>query len=453
MRYQKATTWAASPSGAVDTLGTAWLMTGATMMLGIGLILVDPDAATIVVLGSFIVSIAAMAVARRPRLTVSPSAVRRILAFGIVAQGFIMATLPVLPERGYQIALVLLSLVAANATLAEHRWRTAQAGIVIAGHFAAMCWMLAATEVPPIDVIPFQQEGAAALLAGTNPYALRYDNIFGPDTPYYAPELIVGDKLDFGFLYPPLSLLMAVPGYVIAGDYRYGAVAAVSITAALVAFARGGRISTGAGMLILTAPATQHVLYWGWTEPFLVVLIAWTIFLAIRNSRATPWALGLAMAAKQFGPALWLVGILMLMRVRRRVGLRTMVLVPVAVGIATVIPFVLWDAGEFLHSVLTVQLLQPFRLDAITIPALLARFEVPPTPSILGFLLGAITLLILVRFGPRTVAGFCYSVALFFLVFFVLNKHAFVNYYFFVMVVMACGVATTHTSTEDARAR
>jgi hypothetical protein len=166
-------------------------------------------------------------------------------------------------------------------------------------------------------------------------------------------------------------------------------------------------------------------------------------YFAATSSRSTPWALGLAIAVKQHAFPILLIAGVLLSAVRRRVGTLRFVAIPVIVAAATVLPFAIWDLGALIHSTITVQLLQPFRLDALTVPALLARFQLPPTPPVLGFVAAAIALGLVLWRAPRTVAGFCHGTALVYTAFFLFNKHAFVNYYWFVLVMVALGIAAT----------
>src|SRR4029077_14453152 len=85
---------------------------------------------------------------------------------------------------------------------------------------------------PHIDVFLFQQSSAEALLHGGNPYTTHIQNIYsynsravfqnplryGPGTTAYGPG-VVGDDgcLTYGFPYPPLSLLIVLPAYLLGG--------------------------------------------------------------------------------------------------------------------------------------------------------------------------------------------------------------------------------------------
>ena len=423
------------------------LMTVAAVLLGVGVTLLNPDRATAMVVACVLAAVVGVLASRDGQPIARGSRMQRVLAGGILVEALVLTSLPALEHSGYQAAAIILALVAVHGTLVESRWRWAEVVVVLAGYFGLMCWMIAATISPPMDVILIQQDGVAALLKGVNPYSIELRNIYGQGSPYYPPELEVGDHLAFGFLYPPLSLLFAIPGYLVAGDYRYGAVAAVTLTAGLVSLIRPGRVATGAAMLILFAPATPVLLYWGWTEAFVGLLLAGVAYLAMRPGMAAAVVLGLLVASKQYLAPLLVIGYFMLAAVREHIGRWRMALVPIAVAAATFVPFALWDLRSLIHGVIVVQVLQPFRMDALTIPAVLARQGMSPSPAVLGFVLGAVALVALIRTLPRTVAGFSYALAVVFLVFFLFNKHAFVNYYYFVLVAMACGIAATQVST------
>src|SRR5258706_2655055 len=160
-------------------------------------------------------------------------------------------------------------------------------------------WIIRQTPNPFIDVFVFQQESADALLHGKNPYSMTFTNIYGANSAVYAPELQKDGRVDFGFPYAPLSLLMILPGY-IAGDHRYAQLFALVIAAALIAYSRPGLIATLAAILLLTSSRVFMVIQLGWTEPLVILWLAATVFCACRYPKATPYMLGLLLAAKQY---------------------------------------------------------------------------------------------------------------------------------------------------------
>jgi hypothetical protein len=106
------------------------------------------------------------------------------------------------------------------------------------------------------------------------------------------------------------------------------------------------------------------------------------------------------------------------------------------------LPIVLWNIGAFWHSAVQVQMIAPFRPDALSFLAAADQFGINIARSAGWSVLAAAiaTGLVLWR-SPRNIAGFCVGVALVFFCFFAFNKQAFANYYFFVFAAMCCGIA------------
>ena len=70
----------------------------------------------------------------------------------------------------------------------------------------------------------------------------------------YGPGMSVNDRLQFGFPYPPLSLLLATIGYAIAHDHRYAQAAAVTFAGLFIGYGRPGRIAMLSAALLLFTP-------------------------------------------------------------------------------------------------------------------------------------------------------------------------------------------------------
>jgi len=296
------------------------MMAAAVTLVGVGTVLRQLDVSTLVIILGFIVAgfglFAPESVVLR---TLRHRSVVMVIVAGVVLQALAFAAQSTLPVP-HRLVLLGLAGLGIHAVLNGGRSRTAELTVVIVGHFVLMAIMLAISGRPDIDVYEFQQQASAALLRGENPYGLRFLNTEALGTAIYAPEVIDGDRLKFGFIYPPLSLLMALPGYAIAGDYRYAALAAVSGTTMLIVLMRRGQLAAGAALLVLFAPATQFVLYWGWTDPFVALLLALTVLLAIRGAAMTPVGFGLLIASKQYVAPLLIIGIILLRDLRAQVG-------------------------------------------------------------------------------------------------------------------------------------
>lgn len=331
--------------------------------------------------------------------------------------------------------LVLLGLIV------DARWRWWWFLPLLLVHFALGAWVLRHSPNPTIDVFVFQQEATAALLHGTNPYTLTFPNIYG-DQPYYGPGVTANGRVNFGFPYPPVSLLLALPGYLVAGDYRYAQLLALTLSGLLLALARPGKLPLLAAALLLFSPRVFFVLEQGWTEPLVVVLLALTVTCACRWPRWLPIALGLFVASKQTLIAVPLLALLLVGGVGHwRVWWR-LLWRAAAVALVVTLPLALTALREFVYSVLLLQFYQPLRTDALSFVAVLTRhgFQVP---GWLAFGVLVVVLVLVLWAGVPTPAGFASGIGVAYLCFFAFNKQAFCNYYFFTLAALAVGIAVT----------
>lgn len=425
-----------------DTWGAAWLYAAAALVIAVGSAVPEHSVATLMAIlacllaGVAIVgpgSVIAGSISRRSLVTVLVTAMVLMLLGNVV--------MPPVDGPAYLLALVAASALGTVGLLLDRGRGSMLVAIALVAQFGLACWMIAAVEVPDIDVHMFQQQGAAALLSGSNPYSLRYENTAGYGTWIYALELQVGDRLAFGFPYPPLSLLMAIPGYVIAGDYRYGAAGSILVSSLIIWRLRPGSVASGAALLLAFSPLTFRVLYRGWTEPFVGLWLVITLFLASKLAAGTPVALGLLVATKQYVLPVMLLAPLLLADLERRMSWRRLTGVAVLVAGSTILPFLLWHPGDLLFSVVVVQTLQPLRLDSASVPGALARLGWAAPPQWLAFLVAGVGILLVALRTPRTPAGLAAAVAFVFTLFFLFSKQAFGNYYFFPLVALVCAIA------------
>ena len=304
-------------------------------------------------------------------------------------------------------------------------------------------WILLASPSPFIDVFMFQRDGAAALLRGHNPYALRYPDIYG-SSPFYGEGLSVNGVLQFGYPYMPLSLLLVLPGHLLGGDFRYAQLVAMASTAALVALAGPGRVGLAAGAMLLFTPRVFFVLEQGWTEPFVSLGLAAVAFCALRWPKGLALALGLLLAAKQY--TLFTVPAVLKLVPRPVAWDRALwwwLGTVVGVGAAVTLPFMLWGPRDFWHDVVALQVHQPFRNDALSYLAWVAQDGGPRLPTFLAVVAALTGLgLGLLRLA-RTPAGFAGTCALTYLGFFAFNKQAFCNYYYFLIGALLVTVGAT----------
>ncbi len=300
-------------------------------------------------------------------------------------------------------------------------------------------WMLRASPSPRIDVIVVHRAAIEALLAGHNPYRITFQNIYSANSGFYNPDLVVGDRVNFGYPYPPASLALVVPGHVWAGDYRYAELAALVVGAALIGYAQPTLTARLSAALLLTSPRGLFVLEQGWTEPIAVLLFAATIFCLLRRPALAPWVSGLLLVTKQY---LVLAGVA-LFRFATSLGARQRRFVVGLIGAAllSTLPFVLWDPVAFVETVVLLQAREPFRIDSLSYLSLAARAGWGTGSLAWSIAAACAALLVGLRRTPNTAAGLAASLALSWLVMFAFGSKAFCNYYFFVIGVLCSAVA------------
>ncbi len=287
---------------------------------------------------------------------------------------------------------------------------------------------------PRIDVFNFHRDGCAALLAGRDPYAITIPDPYVPPSHFYRPGVEVGGRILCGYCYPPLTLLLTVPAYLL-GDPRWADVAAYILAAAVIAYGFRRRREdpyrgTGPAVLLLFAPGV-FTLYAGcWTEPMVVLLLATTAALAARGwVRSAAVSAGLLLASKQYVPLAAPAVVLLVPRpwwtgaAPRWAGLA------LAAGLVVTLPFVLWNPQAFVHSQ-TVLNAGVIRADSISfLPSLIRATGIHP-PLLACPVVAAVAAGAAVAWqAPRTPAGFAAAMGLTLTCVFALSPLAFGNYY------------------------
>jgi hypothetical protein len=299
---------------------------------------------------------------------------------------------------------------------------------------------IAAAPVPYIDVLELQQQGAADLEHGRDPYATVFANRYTPEQT----RAFFGDaRADLReYPYPPLSLLATALSHRLTGDVRWVFLAAqLGIGVLLFALARGH----GAGASTALGIATLHFLHprglfmlgRGWTDAMLACALLAVLWL-LQSARAR-WlgvALGAFVALKQYS-----VFALPLLARRGGVPGRSW-LEALAVAAAVTLPFFVWGPADFVNDVVLFQLRQPFRADAMSIPAFLFDFTGWKAPGAVA-VVGAAAALAAVwkKTGPAEPWRLPMAVALVYMAFFLCAKQAFCNYYYFAGSVILSGAA------------
>jgi len=332
------------------------------------------------------------------------------------------------------------------AVLATYAWTSAPRSVRLA-RFVVLTALLAvigalvilAAPVPRIDVWHLQQGGALELAAGNNPYAASYPNIYGPRTRFIDPSLLNADgRRITAFPYTPLTLLLDVPGAIV-GDVRWSLLAAVLASAWLIrALGRGSTASELAAILVLLQPQGFWVVERAWTEPFSLVTI---LVAALLIARARGWvmpaaALGVAAASKQYMPLLvtplWLT-----VPADRRWPALGVAGVSVA---ALMLPFLAWHPAGFVRGLVEYQVLQPFRPDALSWPALAVQLGGPVLASWAAFVFAAALRAVAAQRSPTPGQAFLAGAASW-TAFVLFSKQAFCNYYW-LSVGLLCAAAS-----------
>jgi hypothetical protein len=358
--------------------------------------------------------------------------------------------------RVFYAGVAAAAVLSAGLVLDSRVMRAAVLPLLFAIHVGLGVWTVRASPLPKIDVFAFQQLGPEALLSGRNPYAVEMPDIYHGtqqerDRAVYGQGLAHDGRLRFGFPYPPLSLYFATIGYELAGDHRYAQVLALTLAGVLIAYCRPGRVAALAAVLLLFTPRAFFILGRGWTEPFVVLMVAATVFCACRGLRLLPAALGLLLATKQYLVVALPLAYLLVAPPRRWQRLTVLVLIAVAVAFVVSAPLVLWDWRAFVHSAGTVQKVAPFRDDALSYLVWMyhqwgRRLDVGA-----GFVAMLVGLALALWRCPRDAAGFAAGLAMTLLPFIAFNKQAFANYYLAVIGALCCAVAAIPPAALDSK--
>ena len=382
---------------------------------------------------------------------------RKLLGFGLAVELALLAVWPLTNPLAqdslgdylpFWTGLALVALVAVAPMFGLSRGGWPRLVILAVLHLALGTWVIVIAPDPFIDVWVMQADGARALLEGTNPYLPIYENLHGADSPYYGPGLVEDGQLTIGFPYPPLSLLLVVPGELLLGDPRFIHLIALELAAAAMVLAgRSSRTSMSAALLFLFAPWTFFVVAGAWTEPLVILAVAGVLLAATRAPRWLGVAVGLMLSVKQYlllGLPLALIFLARDRRARWRIGWQS-----VAIAVVLTLPFLAWNPGAFLWSTLGSLAGQIFRPDSLSFLSALPG-DWGPRLSWLGFLLLIPIGALAIWRAPRTPFGFAASLGLLLLVFFAFSRQGSANYHFAVIGILCAAVAASRIDAARA---
>jgi hypothetical protein len=311
----------------------------------------------------------------------------------------------------------------AGAAAGERRERVSFA-LLVALAIAVRLVAVLGSPSPRIDVWSILQRSAEGLADGENPYVLFFPGVSSePGAPSEVNP------------YLPLVNLLALPGYLLAGDVRASMLVADLAAAALLyglGRARGAAPRDLRWTVLLWAffPRTPLVLEVAWTEPLVLMLLLGFLYLQeIGKTLTAAVALGLFAASKQY--AVLILPLVLLVR-RDFKGLALAALVAAAVTL----PLALWDFAAFWEDTFRFHWSSPFREDGLTLNALLWDLWGVRLPDWVALTAAGIALP-LALWRARGAEGFLHRGACVLLAFLLLSKHAFCNYYYLVCGMLA----------------
>ncbi len=345
--------------------------------------------------------------------------------------------------------LVPVAVASLAATLGQRRRRGLPAALFMGAMLLIGLWFLHWDGRPEIDVFEFQQQGCAALGAGQNPYAMTFANIYPDNTPFYAPGLVVGGRLQFGYIYPPLLLGLECPVGLATGDVRFAHWLALLAAAMLTWQAARNHRSLLAIAVLLTTPRALFLVEQAWTEPFVILGLAAVLWAALRKPAWLPWIFGALLGTKQYLVLVAPLGLLLVDRTQWKPRLLLAFFGRAAVVLAVLhVPALAENPQAFWRSVVTLQMLQPFRPDSLSWLAAWSTDGKPPVGVWIAFILALLAVVLNLWRAPRTPAGFAAAVATVMLAFLALNKQAFWNYYHFPLAALAFAAAVAPEPEE-----
>jgi hypothetical protein len=337
------------------------------------------------------------------------------------------------------VAFILLG-VAAGGTASVTASRAAFIAFVVAA--AAMQVAMLSHVPPPGDVGVASHDSVTALLHGHDPYAITLPNPYDQAQThrFFDPVNLVGNRLDFGYAYLPVSLVAGIPGYLL-GNVGYSLV--LALTGLTLLLRRVATDATGRllALVPLAMPFTPQILVNRWVEPIPMLLLgvcAWAW--AGRRVRATSAAMGLLLATKQY----FFVVLPLLLVVRRGIGTRATAWAIALAGVVCGV-FVVWSPQAFWHSAVWLQFHLPPRDDSVSLPVAWGQTFGTIPASFLGpaaLVAGLLVSALVARSGGGSPTSFLVGSGLSLLATVLLSPHAFSNYYALIEVAVVIGCIT-----------
>jgi hypothetical protein len=323
------------------------------------------------------------------------------------------------------IALVTIGVCASGGPI----WRRRAVWLTVAAATLVAVLAPVAVPKPDIDVWNWVETCARALARGVHPYTV------GAVDPHHG-------AWDYGstptvYPYMPLSLLVAAPATLVAGDYRFALALYVPITIALARGA-GRRLRVDPAMVdtvtlaLALHPRAALLVSLGYLEPLLIATLAAFVWFASRGAEyGEAIAFLLLPSLKQYVlmPVVLLTAIV---RIRAFA-------IGIAVAAATVVPFIVWDWRPTIDGIFYLMRAPiGFRPDSDSISALIWQlFGVHPDRSFAVATQFAVAAVLYPFVRRNGLAGLLLASAVSLLATFLVATQAFFNYYAFAAVMLA----------------
>jgi len=311
--------------------------------------------------------------------------------------------------------------------------------LLLATYFISGIVLLRTSKPPFIDVYEISELACQAISHGISPYATTLP-AGRRDPSWYPAGSTVNGRIQYGYPYTPLDLAVEYPGYLLAGDLRFGLLLSMTIAGALLAYSAPGPLPAAAVGILLLSPKNYFCVQQAWVDPISICALAAVVFCANRKPKWIGIALGLLLASKQDMILALPAALLLLPRPVRWGDAIRLCGCALAVAMLITLPIFLWNPQAFWHSAIQRHLASSFRADSLNFAAWWVNNGHAQPPIGVAFAAAAVAMLALFR-APRTPAGFALGVAVIYLCFFGAANQAFCNYYVFVIGALCSALA------------
>lgn len=289
--------------------------------------------------------------------------------------------------------------------------------------FALRVLMIVSSPSPFIDVFGIQKIAPRAILEGNNPYSLVYR---------FSWQKVPLDVYSYG----PFDIFLNFPAVLLFGDPRVMQIIA-EMGVAVIIYLIGKKIEFVTknnqeleifSLIFLFNPRALFIIEQAWIDPivvFLIFLFAYFLFVQKKNYLAF-FILGLAIATKQYCiillPFLFFGGY-------KKLKYFLVLIFPIML---TSLPFLLWNAHDFIRDVVFFNLtIQTSRYDSLSVNTLFHNILGRDLPTILVLILNLSVLLFLLRFLKKNAFSITFASGIFIFTIYLFYRLAFIHYYYF----------------------